>query len=159
LNFASPERPDVMRSFSETVDGISEACRALGTPVTGGNVSFYNETEGKGIYPTPVIGMLGVIGDPHNTTTQWFKENGDKILILGHPLQEGLGASELEAMIIGEDPALAGDVPALDLNAELAVQRACLEAIGAGIVHSAHDCSDGGLAVALAECCFSQYGA
>ncbi len=158
LNFASPERPEVMHSFSETIDGLSEACRALGTPVTGGNVSFYNETEGQGIYPTPVVGMLGVIEDPRNTTTQWFKESGDKILLLGEP-GSGIGASELEAMIIGEDPAKAGSVPELDLDAEIAVQRACLEAIEAGLVRSAHDCADGGLAVALAECCFSQYGA
>jgi phosphoribosylformylglycinamidine synthase len=157
LNFASPERPEVMRSFSETVDGIAEACRAFGTPVTGGNVSFYNETEGKGIYPTPVIGMLGVIEDPHNTTTQWFKETGDKILLLGHA-GSGFGASEFEAMILGEDPAKSGDIPELNLDAEIAVQRACLEAIEAGVVRSAHDCADGGLAVALAECCFSQYG-
>jgi phosphoribosylformylglycinamidine synthase len=153
LNFASPERPEVMRAFSDTVDGIAEVCRALGTPVTGGNVSFYNETEGKGIYPTPVIGMLGVIEDARHTTTQWFKEEGDAILLLGVTRAE-LGGSEFLASIIGE---VAGAVPRLELQAEQAVQQACLAAIDNGLARSAHDCADGGLAVALAESCFSHY--
>jgi len=153
LNFPSPERPEVMRAFSETVDGIGEVCRALGTPVTGGNVSFYNETEGKGIYPTPVIGMLGVIEDARHTTTQWFKEAGDAVLLLGRT-RDDLGASELLATVGG---AVGGAVPRLDLDAELAAQRACLSAIREGLVRSAHDCADGGLAVALAEGCFAHY--
>ncbi|HEY7180735.1 MAG TPA: phosphoribosylformylglycinamidine synthase subunit PurL [Blastocatellia bacterium] len=154
LNFASPERPEVMWAFSETIDGIAEACLALGTPVTGGNVSFYNETEGEGIYPTPVIGMLGLIEDARHTTTQWFKEAGDVILLLGLTRND-LGASELLSLIAGKD---GGAVPRLDLEEEKAVQKVCLEAIQAGLVRSAHDCSDGGLAVALAESCFSSYG-
>ncbi len=153
LNFANPERPEVMWAFSEVVDGIAEVCRAFGTPVTGGNVSFYNETEGRGIYPTPVIGMLGVIEAPRHTTTQWFKEKGDLILLLGQTRPE-LGASEFLASIIGE---VCGAVPQLDLSLEQAVQRACRAAIERGLVRSAHDCSDGGLAVALAESCFSHY--
>ncbi len=153
LNFASPERPEVMWAFSEVVDGIAEVCRAFGTPVTGGNVSFYNETEGRGVYPTPVIGMLGVIEVPRHTTTQWFKEKGDLILLLGQTCPE-LGASEFLASIIGE---VCGAVPQLDLSLEQAVQRACRVAIESGLVRSAHDCSDGGLAVALAESCFSHY--
>jgi phosphoribosylformylglycinamidine synthase II len=151
LNFASPERPEVMWAFSETIDGMAEACRALGTPVTGGNVSFYNETEGEGVYPTPVIGMLGLIEDARHTTTQWFKETGDVILLLG-VTRNDLGASELLSVMAGE---ASGAVPRLDLEAEKAVQKVCLEAIQAGLVRSAHDCSDGGLAVALAESCFS----
>jgi phosphoribosylformylglycinamidine synthase len=151
LNFASPERPAVMRSFSDTVDGIGEACRAFGTPVTGGNVSFYNETEGRGIYPTPVIGMLGVIENPRHITAQWFKEAGDVILLLG-TTNADLGATEFLAEVIGE---VGGAVPKLDLELEKAVQQACLEAVQSGCVHSAHDCSDGGLAVALAESCFA----
>ncbi len=151
LNFASPERPEVMRAFSETIDGIADACRALGTPVTGGNVSFYNETEGKGIYPTPVIGMLGVVEDARHITTQWFKEPGDAILLLGRTGND-LGGSEFLATLGGE---VSGRVPVLNMDAELAVQRACLRAIQAGSVRSAHDCSDGGLAIALAESCFS----
>jgi phosphoribosylformylglycinamidine synthase subunit PurL len=154
LNFASPERPEVMWAFSETIDGMAEACRALGTPVTGGNVSFYNETEGEGIHPTPVIGMLGLIEDARHTTTQWFKEAGDVILLLGLTRND-LGASEVLSLMAG---ALGGAVPRLDLEAEIAVQKVCLEAIQACLVRSAHDCSDGGLAVALAESCFSSYG-
>jgi phosphoribosylformylglycinamidine synthase len=153
LNFASPERPEVMRAFSDTIDGIAEACYALDTPVTGGNVSFYNETEGKGIYPTPVIGMLGVVENARQVTTQWFKETGDQILLLGRT-DNDLGASELLAGLAGYD---GGSVPRLDLRAEAAVQRVCLRAIESGFVSSAHDCSDGGLAVALAESCFSHY--
>ncbi len=157
LNFASPERPEVMWAFSETIDGMAEACRALGTPVTGGNVSFYNETEGEGVYPTPVIGMLGLIEDARHTTTQWFKEAGDAILLLG-VTRNDLGASELLSILAGVAGEASGAVPRLDLEAEKAVQKVCLEAIQAGLVRSAHDCSDGGLAVALAESCFSSYG-
>jgi phosphoribosylformylglycinamidine synthase subunit PurL len=153
LNFASPERPEVMQAFSDTIDGISEACRALGTPVTGGNVSFYNETEGRGIYHTPVIGMLGVIEDAKHTTTQWFNKAGDLILLLGETHAD-LGASEILAVVTSE---ICGPVPKLDLTAEKAVQQAALIAIEEGLVHSAHDCSEGGLSVALAESCFSSY--
>jgi phosphoribosylformylglycinamidine synthase subunit PurL len=153
LNFASPERPEIMWSFSETIDGIAEACRELGTPVTGGNVSFYNETEGRGIYPTPVIGMVGLIEDAKHTTTQWFKEAGDVILMIG-VTRADLGASELVAVLADE---AVGAVPQLDLAKEKAVQKTCLDAIREGLICSAHDCSDGGLAVALAECCFSSY--
>ncbi|HZF40944.1 MAG TPA: AIR synthase related protein, partial [Blastocatellia bacterium] len=157
LNFASPERPEVMWAFSETIDGIAEACRALGTPVTGGNVSFYNETDGEGVYPTPVIGMLGLIEDARHTTTQWFKEAGDVILLLGLTRND-LGASELLSLMMGAAGEAGGAVPRLDLEAEKAIQKVCLEAIQAGLVRSAHDCSDGGLAAALAESCFSSYG-
>lgn len=153
LNFASPERPEIMRSFSETIDGMADACRTFGTPVTGGNVSFYNETEGRGVYPTPVIGMLGVIEEARDATTQWFSETGDSVLLLGRTGND-LGASELLAALTGLET---GAVPKLDLKTEKSVQDICLEAIGAGLVRSAHDCSDGGLAVALAECCFSSY--
>jgi phosphoribosylformylglycinamidine synthase len=153
LNFASPERPEVMWSFSETIDGLAEGCRALGVPVTGGNVSFYNETEGSGVYPTPVIGMLGLIEEAKHTTTQWFKEAGDAILLLGVTGGD-LGASELLSVVAKE---VSGAVPRLDMATELAVQHACLEAIREGMINSAHDCSDGGLAVALAESCFSSY--
>ena len=154
LNFASPERPEVMWSFSETIDGMAEACSTFGTPVTGGNVSFYNETEGRGIFPTPTIGMLGVIEDAKHITSQWFKAAGDVVLLLGLTRND-LGASELLFVLTGE---AAGAVPKLDLVEELKVQQACLAAIQAGLVSSAHDCSEGGLAVALAESCFSGYG-
>ncbi|MFN7930456.1 MAG: AIR synthase-related protein [Blastocatellia bacterium] len=139
-----------MRSFVETLEGMGEVCRALGTPVTGGNVSFYNETEGKGIYPTPTIGMLGLIEHQRHITTQWFKHAGDVILLLG-TTKNDFGGSEVLALS-GE---AGGAVPQLDLPAELAVQQTCLTAIQTGLVCSAHDCSDGGLAVTLAESCFS----
>ncbi|HJQ26397.1 MAG TPA: phosphoribosylformylglycinamidine synthase subunit PurL [Blastocatellia bacterium] len=153
LNFASPERPEVMWQFSEVIDGMSEACRAFETPVTGGNVSFYNETDGRGIYPTPVIGMVGIIEDARQVTTQWFRNDDRAIILLGETADD-LGASEYALVTRGE---LLGRVPLLDLDLERRVQRACLKIIQVGLVESAHDCADGGLSVALAECAFSSY--
>jgi phosphoribosylformylglycinamidine synthase subunit PurL len=153
LNFASPERPEVMWAFSETIDGMAEACTAFGTPVTGGNVSFYNETDGKGIYPTPVIGMVGLIESPRHITTQWFTTEGDAVVLLGENRGE-LGGSEFLARVAG---VVEGPLPQLDLEKEKAVQEVTRRAIVEGLVRSAHDCSDGGLAVALAEACFSSY--
>ena len=141
LNFASPERPEVMWSFSEVIDGMAEACRAFETPVVSGNVSFYNETEGRGILPTPVIGMVGLIEDVRRVVLPGFKKSGDMIALLGTTQDD-----------------LASLVPKLDLDRELAVQKACLETAEAGLLLSAHDCSDGGLAVTLAESCFSSPG-
>ena len=157
LNFASPERPEVMWSFSEVVDGMAEACNAFGIPVVSGNVSFYNETEGRGILPTPVIGMVGLIDDVRRVIQPGFKTAGDFIALLG-ATHDDISISEY-ASIIGaqtlDEMTGNGRVPVLNLEAELAVQSACLHAAEAGLLHSAHDCSDGGLAVALAECCFS----
>jgi phosphoribosylformylglycinamidine synthase len=153
LNFGSPERPEVMWQFSEVIDGMTEACTAFGTPVTGGNVSFYNETDGQGIYPTPVIGMVGIVEDPRHITTQWFKQEDRAILLLGSTSND-LGTTEYEVTMTGE---LRGRVPEIDLDLERRVQEACLKSIQAGLVESAHDCSDGGLIIALAECCFSSY--
>jgi phosphoribosylformylglycinamidine synthase len=153
LNFGSPERPEVMWQFSEVVDGMSEACAAFGTPVTGGNVSFYNETDGRGIAPTPVIGMVGLVEDSRHITTQWFKQEDRAIILLGSTGND-LGASCYGLAMLG---ALEGSVPRLDLNLERRVQNACLKITQAGLVESAHDCSDGGVAVAIAESCFSSY--
>ena len=153
LNFGSPERPEVMWQFSEVVDGMAEACAAFDTPVTGGNVSFYNETDGRGIYPTPVIGMVGLVEDARHITTQWFKNEDRAIILLGSTGND-LGASVYAIAVLGR---LEGSVPVLDLDLERRVQDACLEVIQAGLVESAHDCSDGGLAVAIAESCFSSY--
>src|SRR5437660_2476604 len=153
LNFASPERPEVMWSFSEVIDGIAEACRAFKTPVVSGNVSFYNETEGRGVLPTPVIGMLGLIDDVKRVVQTGFKNPGDFIAMLG-ATAEDLSASQYAA-IVEPKPNDEARVPVLDLTAEIAVQTACLRAAENGLLRSAHDCSDGGLAVALAECCFS----
>jgi phosphoribosylformylglycinamidine synthase len=152
LNFASPERPEVMWSFSEVIDGMAEACKAFNTPVVSGNVSFYNETEGRGILPTPVIGMVGLIEDVKRVIQPGFKNAGDFVAILG-ATGEDLSNSQYASLI--SQPSSNGDVPRLDLETEVSVQAACLRAADAGLLRSAHDCSDGGLAVALAECCFS----
>jgi phosphoribosylformylglycinamidine synthase II len=156
LNFASPERPEVMWSFSEVIDGMAEACRMFNTPVVSGNVSFYNETEGRGILPTPVIGMIGLVEDVRRVVQPGFKQE-DLIALLGLTGND-LSISEYAAVVEGqstEEMIANGAVPRIDLKAELAVQNVCLEAAEAGLLSSAHDCSDGGLAVALAECCFS----
>ncbi|HET9713757.1 MAG TPA: AIR synthase related protein, partial [Pyrinomonadaceae bacterium] len=154
LNFASPERPEVMWTFSEVIDGMAEACRALETPVVSGNVSFYNETEGRGILPTPVIGMVGLVEDVRRVVSPGFKNEGDVIALLG-TTQDDLSMSEY-AVSVGS--VTAGEVPVLNLERELAVQKACLEAAEAGLLISAHDCSDGGMAVTLAESSFSSLG-
>jgi phosphoribosylformylglycinamidine synthase len=157
LNFASPERPEVMWSFSEVIDGMAEACRAFNTPVVSGNVSFYNETEGRGILPTPVIGMIGLVEDVRRVVQTGFKQEGNVIALLGTTADD-LSISEYAATVAGdstEEMTANGSVPKLHLEAERAVQSVCLAAAESGLLSSAHDCSDGGLAVALAECCFS----
>ncbi|MEP6818037.1 MAG: phosphoribosylformylglycinamidine synthase subunit PurL [bacterium] len=157
LNFASPERPEVMWSFSEVIDGMAEACRAFNTPVVSGNVSFYNETEGRGIIPTPVIGMIGLVEDVRRVVQPGFKQAGDVIALLGTTADD-ISISEYAATIAGvstEAMIASGSVPRIDLQLECALQQVCLEAAEAGLLASAHDCADGGLAVALAECCFS----
>lgn len=157
LNFASPERPEVMWSFSEVIDGMAEACTTFNTPVVSGNVSFYNETEGRGILPTPVIGMVGLVEDVRRVLQPGFKHEGDLIALLGVTADD-LTVSEYAVTVEGRSVAeltASGAVPAIDLNREHAVQQACLEAAEAGLLQSAHDCSDGGLAITLAESCFS----
>jgi phosphoribosylformylglycinamidine synthase len=157
LNFASPERPHVMWAFSETIDGMAEACRTFNTPVVSGNVSFYNETEGRGILPTPVIGMIGLVEDVRRVVQPGFKKTGDVIALLGTTAND-ISLSEYAATILGigtDEMVRKGETPQINLYAELAVQKTCLEAAEAGLIASAHDCSDGGLAIALAECCFS----
>jgi phosphoribosylformylglycinamidine synthase len=148
LNFGNPKRPEVFYQFREAVAGMGEACRALGTPVTGGNVSLYNENPAGAVYPTPVIGMLGVVESLDHVTRSRFPEREDAIVLLGEPSDE-LGGSEYLATIHG---LVAGQPPRCDLERERATIDVLLEAIAAGLVHSAHDCSEGGLAVALAEC-------
>ncbi len=151
LNFGSPERPEILWQFKEAVEGIGEACCALGIPVVGGNVSFYNETVGRAILPTPVIGMAGLIEDAERRCTQWFETPGDRVALLG-PDAVSLGASEY---LWARHRRLAGALTPLDLALERAVQEACRAAIGAGLLRSAHDLAEGGLAVALAEACAS----
>ena len=160
LNFASPEKPEVMWSFSEVIDGMAEACKAFNTPVVSGNVSFYNETEGRGILPTPVIGMIGLVEDVRRSLQPGFKQEGDLVVLLGRT-RNALSNSEFRASVMGkrtDDLVASGEVPHLDLEEELAVQRTCLEVAEAGLINSAHDTSDGGIAVTLAESCFSTLG-
>jgi len=151
-----------MWSFSEVIDGMAEACEALGTPVVSGNVSFYNETEGRGIHPTPVVGMVGLVEDVRRVVTQGFKREGDIVALLGETAEGGLAASEYAATVEGrsfdEMRAAGARLPRIDFARERAVQAATLRAAEEGLLQSAHDCSDGGLAVALAECCFSTLG-
>jgi phosphoribosylformylglycinamidine synthase subunit PurL len=151
LNFGNPLKADVYHQLSESVAGMGEACRAFETPVTGGNVSLYNENPRGAIYPTPTIGMVGVIDDVAHITTAGFKAVGDAIVLLGKNTEE-IGGSEYLKVVHG---LVAGDAPAVDLVAERRLQQAVLAAIRAGLVRSAHDCAEGGLAVALAECAFT----
>lgn len=146
LNFGSPENPEIFWQLEQSIRGIREACLALGTPVTGGNVSLYNESGGKAIYPTPIIGMVGVLEDVQTTVGSGWQHEGDVIVLLGETRNE-LGGSEYLAL---QGVAL-GDAPDLDLQTEQAVQTLCRQLIREGWVKSAHDCSEGGLAVALSE--------
>jgi phosphoribosylformylglycinamidine synthase len=154
LNFGNPERPEIMWQFGEAVRGIGEACRALDVPITGGNVSLYNETDGRAIYPTPVLGVVGLLDDASRIVTRTFRSPGAAVIVLGDNLGE-LGGSEYLARLHGT---VAGQPPALDLARERALQRLVIDLVGAGLVESAHDCSDGGLAVAVAECTFDSGG-
>jgi phosphoribosylformylglycinamidine synthase II len=149
LNFGNPYKPEVYWQFKEAVAGIGEACRALNTPVTGGNVSFYNEAPSVAVYPTPVIGMLGLIDDIWLTLTSGFKDDGDVIMLLGST-HGHLGGSEYLSAIHG---LVAGDAPALDLELERRLHDLLLDANSRRLLKSAHDCSEGGLAVTVAECC------
>ncbi|HAL56180.1 MAG TPA: phosphoribosylformylglycinamidine synthase subunit PurL [Bacteroidetes bacterium] len=150
LNFGNPYNPEVYWQFKEAVMGMGDACRILGTPVTGGNVSFYNESPETSVFPTPVIGMLGLIESDERITSSYFREPGDEIILLGRNDGE-VGGSEYICQITGK---ALGDAPSIDLVYEKRLQDLCLELIGRTLVRSAHDCSEGGLAVALAEACF-----
>ena len=175
LNFGSPEKPEVMWQFSEAIDGLAEACTALGTPITGGNVSFYNETLGKSIYPTPVIGVLGILDDASRVLKTAFREPGDAIVLLeganssvgaphaarlqGHAscaLAREFSSSEYSKAIAG---IVAGEPPAIDLAAEKRLIDCLVGLAAEGSLQSAHDISDGGLAVTLAESCFASVAA
>lgn len=151
LNFGNPEKPDVFWQMERAVDGMAEACRVLDTPVIGGNVSLYNENTTGSIYPTPVVGMVGLVADTDHITTQGFKQEGDSILLLGVTKAE-LGGSEFQYAVHGVTE---GRPPALDLATEKKLLNAVLTSIRGGLVRSAHDLSEGGLAVALAESCIS----
>jgi phosphoribosylformylglycinamidine synthase subunit PurL len=150
LNFGNPEKPEIFWQIEKSAEGISEACRTLNTPVIGGNVSLYNETNGAAIYPTPVIGMVGLVADIEHVTTQTFKSAGDLIYLLGETKDE-FGGSELQKLTFGQ---IFGRAPELDLEKEAKFQKQVLKAIREGLVASAHDVAEGGLAVAVAESLF-----
>ncbi|MEQ1908433.1 MAG: phosphoribosylformylglycinamidine synthase subunit PurL [Vicinamibacterales bacterium] len=154
LNFGNPEKPHIMWQFGQAVEGLGEACRALDVPITGGNVSLYNETDGKAIYPTPTIGIVGMIEHVDRVLTRTFKRSGDVIVLLGDSHGE-LGGSEYLKTV---HDLVRGLPPALDLGRERALQRLLVLLADQRLVHSAHDCSDGGLAVTLAECTFNSGG-
>jgi phosphoribosylformylglycinamidine synthase len=151
LNFGNPERPEVMWQLIMAVEGIADACRAFEIPVVSGNVSLYNETKGLSIYPTPIIGMVGLIEREDDITTQWFKRSGDAILLLGETREDIGGTEYLKVMHSREQ----GMPPWLDLEQEQSVQQCVLTLIQKGWVQSSHDCSEGGLLVTLAECCLT----
>ena len=155
LNFGNPEKPPIMWQFSQVIDGMTKACEELDTPITGGNVSFYNETLGEGIYPTPVVGVVGILEDVHKTVKMHFTAPGRKIVLLraNEPgdavdVESEFGSSEYAKEVLG---AMWGYPPQLDLENEAELQRALIDMIRSGLVESAHDCADGGIAVALAE--------
>jgi phosphoribosylformylglycinamidine synthase len=159
LNFGNPEKPHIMWQFSQTIDGVTKACEELEIPITGGNVSFYNETLGEGIYPTPVLGVVGILDDVRNTGKMPFASSGRTIVLLRAgeaaditDVESEFGSSEYAKEILG---ALWGYPPELDLEKEAALQKAVIELIQQGVAESVHDCSDGGLAVALAEKAFA----
>ena len=151
LNFASPEKPEGFWQFRRAVEGLADACEAFGTPVISGNVSFYNETPERAIYPTPTVGMVGLLPDASKRVTQGFKNDGDRIYLIGGG-NPTFGGSEYLAVIHGQE---VGRPPALDMDAEKRLQAFLREAIDQGLLQSAHDVSDGGLAVAMAECCIA----
>jgi phosphoribosylformylglycinamidine synthase len=158
LNFGNPYKPENFWQLREAVEGMAEACRAFGTPVVGGNVSLYNESPAGVVDPTPTVGMVGLVDDEGHITTQWFDKSGDAIILVA-PMEETepahLGGSRFLKVCRGLKQ---GPVPRLALEQEISVQNAVRDLIRAGIVKSAHDCSEGGLAVALAECCFNPNG-
>ncbi|CAG9621358.1 phosphoribosylformylglycinamidine synthase subunit PurL [Sutcliffiella rhizosphaerae] len=147
LNFGNPEKPEIFWQIEKATDGMSEACRKLESPVIGGNVSLYNETNGVAVYPTPVVGMVGLIDDLSHVTTQEFKQEGDFIYVIGETAEE-FGGSELQKLTAGK---IFGKAPAIDLDIEAKRQEQLLSAIQTGLVASAHDVSEGGIGVALAE--------
>ena len=149
LNFGNPEKPEIMWQFARAVEGMGAACRALDIPITGGNVSLYNETDGRAVLPTPVLGVVGLIDDAEKVVRRAFRADGDVIVLLGETCDE-LGGSEYLKVMHG---LVRGVPPALDLKREAALQRLLVEATTSGLIKSAQDCSEGGFAVTLAECC------
>jgi len=160
LNFGNPEKPHIMWQFAQTIDGITKACEELETPITGGNVSFYNETLGEGIYPTPVMGIVGILENVHKAVGPDFKHAGRALLLVrgsesgdASDVDAEFGSSEYAKEILGQ---IWGFPPALELDREAGLQKAIIQVIDEGLVESAKDCTEGGLAVTLAECGFAK---
>ena len=149
LNFGNPEKPEIMWQFARAVEGMGAACRALDIPITGGNVSLYNETDGRAVLPTPVLGVVGVIEDARTVVRRGFTSPGDLVMLLGETRNE-LGGSEYLKVVHG---VIRGVPPELNMGREAALQRVLVEGASAGVIRSAHDCAEGGFAVTLAECC------
>ena len=149
LNFGNPYKPEMYWQFKEAIEGMGEACKFFDTPVTGGNVSFYNESPNTAVYPTPTIGMVGLVEKLENVTTSYFKSTGDLIYVLGEDFEE-LGGSEYLKIVHNK---VAGDCPKINLNIEKRLQDSLLTLINKKLIKSAHDVSEGGIAAALAECC------
>ncbi|MBT6345832.1 MAG: phosphoribosylformylglycinamidine synthase subunit PurL [Nitrospina sp.] len=154
LNFGNPEKPEIMWQFQQAVEGMGDACRFFDIPVVSGNVSLYNETKGDAIYPTPTVAVVGLVEDQEKIMTQGFKKAGDQIALIGFTMEELGGSEYLKVMLDRSD----GKPPILDRKHEKQVQSFCSELIQKGLISSAHDCSEGGLAVAVAESCFSYGG-
>ena len=154
LNFGNPERPETMWQFVRAVEGIAEACRKLGIPITGGNVSLYNETDGEAIQPTPVIGVVGLVENAERVLGRVFRREGDTVVLVGHTAA-AIGGSEYLKTV---HAVVRGTPPKLDLAGERALQQLLVSTAADGLLESAHDCAEGGLAVTLAECCFDSGG-
>src|SRR4029450_9344561 len=150
LNFGNPEKPEILCQLGRAVEGMGAACRALDIPITGGNVSLYNETDGRGVLPTPVIGVVGLIESADRVVSRAFRSEGDIVVLLGETRNE-LGGSEFLNIVHDQ---IRGVPPQLDLTREAALQRVLVEGAASGVIRSAHDCVEGGVAVTLAECCF-----
>ena len=150
LNFGNPERPEIMWQFARAVEGLGSACRALEIPITGGNVSLYNETDGESVLPTPVIGVIGLLDQADKVVSRRFQKTGDVVVLLGEGFGE-LGGSEYLELAHG---LIRGVPPTLDLERERALQRLLVDSAAAGLIKSAHDCAEGGIGIALAECTF-----
>lgn len=155
LNFGNPENPEIMWQFQESVEGMSEAARMFNTPVVSGNVSLYNETEGVAIFPTPTVAMVGLIKDTARIVTPWFKNSGDLVILLGGAIEEDIGGSEY---IKAQHGLIDGNPPSIDLDKEKKLAEMLIACASQSILESAHDVSEGGFAVALAECCFGPDG-
>jgi len=160
LNFGNPEKPHIMWQFAQTIDGMTKACEEMEAPITGGNVSFYNETLGEGIYPTPVMGIVGILEDVHKAVGPDFKQAARTLVLLrgsepgdGSDVEAEFGSSEYAKEILGQ---LWGFPPALEIEKEAALQKAIIQMIDEELVESAKDCTEGGLAVTLAECGFAK---